>query len=131
MLKAALDLFFWGRGWVVWGFFFNQFDIYHIFQGNEEDGKTEKTTDKSGKRSPEYGPPFKGLSLTNKFLEKNSNSVKKEDKVFEGSNRVHVLNPKYSTPTSLPLYFYFVYQILQEKKELDQLGPVSLDICIL
>lgn len=54
--------------------------------------------------------------------------------MLEGSNmisRAHVLNPKYSTPTSLPLYFYFVYQILQESNKLDQLGPVSLDICIL
>lgn len=87
--------------------------------------------DASDQRSPEYGPPLKGLSLANKFLQENSNLVKPDDEVFEGSNRVHVLNPKYSTPTSLPLYFYFVYQILQEKKELDQLGPVSLDICIL
>lgn len=111
--------------------FFNElcsYDIYHIFQGNEE---TETTSDESGQQSSEYGPPFKGLSLTNKFLQKNSSSVKPEDKVFEGSNRVHVLNPKYSTPTSLPLYFYFVYQILQETKGFKLLGPVSLDICIL
>lgn len=90
----------------------------------------EKTLGKGSHQSPKYGPPLKGLSLTNKFLEKNS--VEPEDTMLEGSNmisRAHVLNPKYSTPTSLPLYFYFVYQILQESDELGQLGPVSLDIC--
>lgn len=46
-------------------------------------------------------------------------------------SRTHVLNPKYSTPTSLPLYFYYVYQLLQESNSLNEYGPVSWDICIL
>lgn len=86
----------------------------------------EETSKKPNQRSPEYGPPLKGLSLTNKFLQKNS--VSPQDDMFEGFNmksRTHVLNPKYSTPTSLPLYFYYVYQLLQESKEIEEYGPVS------
>lgn len=45
-------------------------------------------------------------------------------------SRPHVLNPKFSTPTSLPLYFYFVYQLLQESKRLEDCGPVSKDTFI-
>lgn len=100
-----------------------QCNIYHILKDNK---KTEETSKKTNQRSPEYGPPLKGLSLTIKFLRKNS--VSPQDVKFEGFNmksRTHVLNPKYSTPTSLPLYFYFVYQLLQEEKKIKQYGPVS------
>lgn len=41
-------------------------------------------------------------------------------------SRPYVLNPKYSTPTSLPLYFYFGYQILQESNLMEACGPVRL-----
>lgn len=57
-----------------------------------------------------------------------SNSVGPAKEFLEGFNmesRAHVLNPKYSTPTSLPLYFYFVYQLLQEFNDLENCGPVS------
>lgn len=45
-------------------------------------------------------------------------------------SRPYVLNPKFSTPTSLPLYFYFVYQLLQESNLLKDCGPVSKDTFI-
>lgn len=92
----------------------------------------KKTPKKGSQEPPEYGPPLTGLSLTKRILQKNSDELGYT--MVKGSkmiSRAHVLNPKYSTPTSLPLYFYFVYQILQESNKLDQLGPVSLDICIL
>lgn len=120
--KSALDLLF--------IYFFNEtlWTWYQIFKDNE---KKEKNPPKKGsQQSPEYGPPLTGLSLTKRIWQKNSDE--REDTMLEGSNmisRAHVLNPKYSTPTSLPLYFYFVYQVLQESDELGQLGPVSLDIC--
>lgn len=38
--------------------------------------------------------------------------------------RPYVLNPKYSCPTSLPLYFYFGYQLLQETEQMKECGPV-------
>lgn len=38
--------------------------------------------------------------------------------------RPHVLNPSYATPTSLPLYFYFGYQLLQESNSLEKFGDV-------
>lgn len=40
-------------------------------------------------------------------------------------SKPYVLNPKYASPTSLPLYFYFGYQLLQELRILDQCGHVS------
>lgn len=94
----------------------------------QDNQKTEKGTPGiSSSRLPEYGPPLKGFSLTWKFLQKNS--VSPEDSILEGFNiesRRHVLNPKYSTPTSLPLYFYFVYQLLQESQGLEKYGPTLL-----
>lgn len=55
-------------------------------------------------------------------------SFNKEDKLtnqslegYEKDFRPYVLNPKYSCPTSLPLYFYFGYQLLQEKKTNERL----------
>ena len=35
-----------------------------------------------------------------------------------------VLNPKFTSPTSLPLYFYFGYQLLQESDLLQKFGHV-------
>lgn len=43
---------------------------------------------------------------------------------YEKDFRPYVLNPKYSCPTSLPLYFYFGYQLLQEKGQMKECGPV-------
>lgn len=99
--------------------------IFIVFYKDNQ--KTEKGTPGiSSSRLPEYGPPLKGFSLTWKFLQKNS--VSPEDSILEGFNiesRRHVLNPKYSTPTSLPLYFYFVYQLLQESQGLEKYGPLA------
>lgn len=76
------------------------------------------------------GHAFKGFSLTWKLLQKNSVSpdetiLNQNLQEFRRESRPYVLNPKYSTPTSLPLYFYFVYQLLQESKRLEECGPVS------
>lgn len=40
-------------------------------------------------------------------------------------SRPYILNPKISAPTSLPLYFFFGYQLLQESTHMDKCGPVS------
>lgn len=47
---------------------------------------------------------------------------------FKGlkESRPYVLNPKYTTPTSLPLYFYFGYQLMQGKGEINECGHVSI-----
>lgn len=42
--------------------------------------------------------------------------------------RQYVFNPQFSTPTSLPLSFFFGYQILHEMKEWKKRGHVSLFI---
>lgn len=44
-------------------------------------------------------------------------------------SRPFILNPMYSTPTSLPLYFFFGYQLLQESDLMKRCGPVSNMFC--
>lgn len=72
---------------------------------------------------------IKGFSLTWKVLRRNS--IRPEDEIieqilkgFKKESKTYVLNPKYSTPTSLPLYFYFGYQLFQESKCFEECGPV-------
>lgn len=50
-------------------------------------------------------------------------------KSFEGS-RDYVYHPKYTTPTSLPLSFFFGYHILHESKQWDERGHVSLIVFV-
>ncbi|XP_062589311.1 transient receptor potential cation channel subfamily M member-like 2 [Saccostrea cucullata] len=81
--------------------------------------------------SQKNGITITGSSLAWKLLRRNSvrpaedimNQLLKDYK--EGS-RVYVLNPKYTSPASLPLYFYFGYQIVQESKLLKQCGNILL-----
>lgn len=40
-------------------------------------------------------------------------------------SRPYILNPKFSAPTSLPLYFYFGHQLFLESGLMEQGGPVS------
>ncbi|XP_056021813.1 uncharacterized protein LOC125651630 [Ostrea edulis] len=65
-----------------------------------------------------------------KILRRNSVSPEptEVDRVLKcyKESRPYVLNPKYASPTSLPLYFYFGYQLLQEIRILDQCGHVLL-----
>lgn len=51
-----------------------------------------------------------------------------EKNVVQEEFRQYVFNPQFSTPTSLPLSFFFGYQILHEMKELGQRGHVSFVI---
>lgn len=74
---------------------------------------------------------IKGTSLAWKLLRRNS--VRPEEKnmkqlleAFKKKSRPYVLSPKYSTPTSLPLYFYFGYQLLQESELMKKCGHVLL-----
>lgn len=75
------------------------------------------------------GSTIKGSSLAWKLLRRNSVNPE-EDAInqilggFKEGSRPYVLNPKYSTPTSLPLYFYFGYQLLQESGHMEECGPV-------
>ncbi|XP_065938117.1 transient receptor potential cation channel subfamily M member-like 2 isoform X1 [Magallana gigas] len=77
------------------------------------------------------GTTIKGSSLAWKLLRRNSVNPEKKiiDQILGGfklESRPYVLNPKFSTPTSLPLYFYFGYQLLQESDLLEECGPVLL-----
>lgn len=79
---------------------------------------------------------IKGTSLAWKLLRRNS--VRPEEKnmkqlleAFKKKSRPYVLNPKYSTPTSLPLYFYFGYQLLQESELMKKCGHVRYCVSLL
>lgn len=55
--------------------------------------------------------------------------IEESTKLFEGlswGTRSYVMNPKFSTSTSLPIYFYLGYQVLQENEEFMKVcGKVS------
>lgn len=69
---------------------------------------------------------FRGNSLAGKRLH---NDVIDPDKVLKGfqwRSRPHVFSPKLCNATTLPLYFYLGYQILQEQHLMKQCGHVLL-----
>ena len=73
-----------------------------------------------------------GSSITWKLLRKNS--VRPEEKtmneILEGYKKQpvpDVLNQKFTSPTSLPLYFYIGYQLLKESRLMQKCGHVSLE----
>lgn len=76
------------------------------------------------------GNPTQVHSNVIKIGKKNivSPEPKKKDGHQEGpiEFRQYVFNPQFSTPTSLPLSFFFGYQILHKMKEWEQRGHVSL-----
>ena len=76
-----------------------------------------------------------GSTITWRLLRKNS--IKPEEKTihefleeYQKEPRPGILNPKFTSPTSLPLYFYFGYQLLQESDLLQKCGHVRWFILI-
>lgn len=74
-----------------------------------------------------------GSSVAWKLVKRNS--VQPEQKKmmqllgdYKKESRAYVLNPKFASPTSLPLYFYFGYQLLQESNLLMRSGRVRNEI---
>lgn len=67
----------------------------------------------------------KKFSLYGKLVQRNSVSPETDtNDPFEEFNEVrqYVSDPKYSAPTSLPLSFFFGYQVLQKSEKWDQGG---------
>lgn len=107
----------------------------NILQRDSNDLESGNSIDQRPKtafpHSKTNGTTIKGSSLAWKLLRRNSVNPEKKviDQILGGfklESRPYVLNPKYSTPTSLPLYFYFGYQILQESNLMEDCGPVLL-----
>lgn len=72
----------------------------------------------TGKEKNTDNQTIKDTSLAWNFLRKNSISPTEKTiyELLEGFKkdiRPYVLNPKFSAPTSLPLYFFFGYQLFQ------------------
>lgn len=68
----------------------------------------------------------KDSSLAKMHLTKDSNDFKEFRENMKWKTKTYVVNPKYCNATTLPLYFFFGYQILQELKLLQTCGDVLL-----
>lgn len=74
---------------------------------------------------------IKKCSLFGKLVKRNPvNPETNKSEPLEGFNKVrqYVFDPKYSTPTSLPLSFFFGYQVLHESEKWDQGGDGHVSI---
>ena len=68
-------------------------------------------------------------SITMQQLKKNSMklekiTIKKLIESYKKQPRRDVLDPSFTSPTSLPLYFYFGFQLLQESNQWEECGHV-------
>lgn len=68
-------------------------------------------------------------SITGKQLKDNSRkleetTLKELIEKYKKQPRRNVLNPSFASPTSLPLYFYFGYQLLEESTQWQECGHV-------
>ena len=70
-----------------------------------------------------------GSSITEEQL--NNNSMKLEEitlkeliEKYKKQPRRNVLNPSFTSPTSLPLYFYIGYQLLEKSSQWQECGHV-------
>lgn len=73
----------------------------------------------------------KKFSLFGKLVQRNPiNPETNKSEPLEGFNKVrqYVYDPKYSAPTSLPLSFFFGYQVLHESEKWDQGGDGHVSI---
>lgn len=94
---------------------------------NKENRKTEgkpiqvhRNVNSTGKKAPLHRKNTKSINVVGPETEKKD--------VIQEEFRQYVFNPQFSTPTSLPLSFFFGYQILHEINELGLRGHVSFII---
>lgn len=93
--------------------------------------QSKKNTPRAQKENQKpsiIGFDIAGAAIIWKWYGKNSIKPELINQILEGYKheaRPYVLNPKHTSPTSLPLYFYFGYQLLQESKQMQQSGHVS------
>lgn len=92
---------------------------------NKENRKTggnpiqvHRNVNSTGKKAPSQRKNTKSINVVGP-------ETKKKD-VIQEEFRQYVFNPQFSTPTSLPLSFYFGYQILHERNELGLRGHTLL-----
>lgn len=114
--------------------FVKKYIYYYSYSLDPEEkpvmNKHEKPgTVSTGKEKNTDNQTIKDTSLAWNFLRKNSISPTEKTiyELLEGFKkdiRPYVLNPKFSAPTSLPLYFFFGYQLFQESESLERCGPV-------
>lgn len=95
--------------------------------------KEKVGTASTGKENNTGSQTFKDTTLTWKLLHKNSigpteKTIYQLLEGFKKDIRPYVLKPKFSAPTSLPLYFFFGYQLFQESESLERCGPVRFKI---
>ena len=99
--------------------------FYLFFTAGEN--VSEKKNQQADEKQPESSS-FKVSSLTSELMSlKNSDKpdINKILEEYKKESRPYVLKPKYTSPSSLPLYFYFGYQLLQEQAAMEKSGHVS------
>lgn len=112
--------------------FLNEIKQNHFILVSEDTNKYDsRQIDSTESPTGKKRNPFKGFSLAWKLLRIQRNATSPEENIkgfLKGykDSRPYVLNPKYSTPTSLPLYFYFGYQLLQEYNKVVECGPARI-----
>nr|XP_022311230.1 transient receptor potential cation channel subfamily M member 2-like [Crassostrea virginica] len=94
----------------------------HTKQFTEETTKEKDSVDSS---------VVNGSSITGKQLKDNSmkleeTTLKELIEKYKKQPRRNVLNPSFTSPTSLPLYFYFGYQLLEESTQWQECGHILL-----
>ena len=122
-------------GFNVLVFFTESIEIGFVVGTGEETSQLpqEPTQDKGAlNQAP---ADITGSTITWRLLRKNS--IKPEEKTihefleeYQKEPRPGILNPKFTSPTSLPLYFYFGYQLLQESDLLQKCGHVRWFILV-
>lgn len=102
----------------------------------EDEAESKQQTEKStNKKTSADSVSITGSSITWKSLR--SNLIRPEEStvndLLEGHKKKPmsgIVNPKFTSPASLPLYFYFGFQLLQESDLLQKCGHVCLQIKI-
>lgn len=101
--------------------------IENIFK-RETKGTQKTAIQQPGSKTGTDDKELKKYSLAWKLLRTNSVDPEFIIPLFNEfkESRPFILNPMYSTPTSLPLYFFFGYQLLQESDLMKRCGPILL-----
>lgn len=91
--------------------------LYIVNSGIELHTKqfTEKMTNGNG---------HNGKELKNNSMKLEEITLKELIEKYKKRPRRNVLNPSFTSPTSLPLYFYIGYQLLEESNQWHECGHV-------
>lgn len=91
----------------------------------EKDENKLTKQQKNAYHSGSNGSKIKVRSVASKVMKLDKHNMDQMLEEYKKESRPYVLKPKYTSPTSLPLYFFFGYQLLQERNAMKKSGHVS------